>query len=161
MKYQHLTLGSQFPPLVEGKLRFYQTAYCPFAHRCRLAMVVKNIPFDAIDVNTDRRPEWFVDPLKTIPCLYIDKDQVFIDSQPIGEYLEKAYPQVKLNPSDHKEMIEEFSQVQMCFYKCIKETDPQYLENLFKALDNFEGKLKDDYFGGFSSFKFSTKLDDY
>ena len=59
MNYKHLTKGSAFPPLIEGKLRFYQTAYCPFAHRCRLALHAKNVKYDPVDINTDNMPEWF------------------------------------------------------------------------------------------------------
>ena len=58
MEYKHLKKGSAFPAFVEGKLRYYQTAHCPLAHRCRLALYAKNIDFEVVDIHWDNQPEW-------------------------------------------------------------------------------------------------------
>lgn len=54
-----------------------------------------------VNVNLNKRPEWYNDVLHagTVPVLYQD-EKVISGSMPIAEYLEEAYPQPRLLPSD-------------------------------------------------------------
>lgn len=52
--------GSEKPAEVEGHARLYSMAYCPFAHRIRLVLSLKQIPHDIVNINLQSKPQWFL-----------------------------------------------------------------------------------------------------
>lgn len=52
--------GSEKPTEVEGQGRLYSMAYCPFAHRIRLVLSLKQIPHDIVNINLQNKPQWFL-----------------------------------------------------------------------------------------------------
>ena len=38
----------------------YNMRFCPFAERTMLLLLAKNIPFDVVNINLKKKPEWFV-----------------------------------------------------------------------------------------------------
>ncbi|KAK8787993.1 hypothetical protein V5799_022233 [Amblyomma americanum] len=75
--------------------------FCPYALRALLVLKAKGVDHEVVNVNLRNRPEWYneVLPAGTVPVLYQD-DKVISGSMPIAEYLEEAYPQPHLLPTD-------------------------------------------------------------
>ncbi|MHB1232379.1 MAG: glutathione S-transferase family protein [Burkholderiales bacterium] len=84
-----------------NKLQFYSADVCPFAHRVRLALHEKVIAHELISVDLENIPDWYyeISPTGRAPLLK-QGDQVIWESTVINEFLEDAYPERPLLPSD-------------------------------------------------------------
>ena len=71
----HLAAGSAPPQVDPDKVIVYNMRYssnlipfyfkllsrfCPFAERTILVLLAKNIPFEVVNINLKRKPEWFL-----------------------------------------------------------------------------------------------------
>ncbi|KAL3243589.1 hypothetical protein MRX96_020182 [Rhipicephalus microplus] len=128
-----LETGSKLPPLVPGKLRLYSMRFCPYAQRALLMLKAKGLDHEVVNVNLARRPEWYNDvlPAGTVPVLYQD-EKVISGSMPIAEYLEEAYPQPRLLPSD----------------PYLKALDRSFLDSALACASLIGSISKTTYFGG-------------
>ncbi len=73
---------------------------CPYVQRAAIVLSEKGIPFERVDIDLARKPDWFlkVSPLGKTPVLLVDGQPIF-ESAVICEYLdETASPQ--LHPQD-------------------------------------------------------------
>lgn len=52
-------IGSLDPARVGGLLRLYSMVYCPFAERPLLILKAKKLPFEIVNINLVRKPEWY------------------------------------------------------------------------------------------------------
>ncbi|KAI7805545.1 glutathione S-transferase omega-1-like [Triplophysa rosa] len=118
--------GSAAPgPVPKDHIRLYSMRFCPFAQRTRLVLHAKGIKHDIININLKNKPDWFLEknPLGLVPVLETQSGQVIHESPITCEYLDEAYPQKKLLPSDpfqkaqQKMLLEDFSKVTPFFYK--------------------------------------------
>ncbi len=80
------------------------SAVSPFVRKVRVAMALKGLAYDLTEISIFDPPDWFarVSPLKRIPVLR-DRERagaVLNDSSVIIAYLEAAYPEHPLYPSD-------------------------------------------------------------
>ena len=52
-------------------IELFSARVCPFAHRSRLALMEKNLPFTLIDIDLRNKPDWYsqVNPAGTVPAL--------------------------------------------------------------------------------------------
>jgi glutathione S-transferase len=88
-----------------------------------------------------------------VPCLQFDDGRVIPESLIVSEYLDNAYPETKLTPSDpyikaqHQLIVESFSKVITIFYRVYR-GDSTATPDLMEALETFEKKLESKYFGG-------------
>uniref|UniRef100_A0A131YHK9 Glutathione S-transferase n=1 Tax=Rhipicephalus appendiculatus TaxID=34631 RepID=A0A131YHK9_RHIAP len=155
-----LETGSKLPPLVPGKLRLYSMRFCPYAQRALLMLNAKGLDHEVVNVNLARRPEWYNDvlPAGTVPVLYQD-EKVISGSMPIAEYLEEAYPQPRLLPSDPylKALDRSFLDSALACASLIgsismkRGSKEEHWANFIKKIGLFEkelGKRKTTYFGG-------------
>lgn len=155
-----LETGSKLPPLVPGKLRLYSMRFCPYAQRALLMLKAKGLDHEVVNVNLLKRPEWYNDvlPAGTVPVLYQD-EKVISGSMPIAEYLEEAYPQPRLLPSDPylKALDRSFLDVALPCTTLIgsislkRGSKEEHWANFVKKIALFEkelGKRKTTYFGG-------------
>jgi glutathione S-transferase len=73
----------------------------PYAHRTRLVLAEKNIPYDLIECDLGNKPKDLLqlNPYGKVPVL-VDGDAVVYESAIIDEYLEEKYPHVPLMPKD-------------------------------------------------------------
>lgn len=46
-------LGSEKPAEVKGQARLYSMKYCPFSHRVRLVLALKQIPHDVVNIKPE------------------------------------------------------------------------------------------------------------
>jgi glutathione S-transferase len=82
-------------------LKLYTSQVCPFAHRCRLALAFKGLSHQRIEIDLAEMPPWYLDlsPNKKVPLLD-DSGQKVWESAIINEYIEEAYPQQPLWPTE-------------------------------------------------------------
>ncbi|MBD2072045.1 glutathione S-transferase family protein [Leptolyngbya sp. FACHB-671] len=81
------------------EIELYSAALCPFAHRTRLALIEKGLPFKLIEIDLRNKPENFkeISPYGKVPVLKHGKNRVW-ESAIINEYLEETFPERPLLP---------------------------------------------------------------
>ncbi|XP_062375063.1 glutathione S-transferase omega-1-like [Sardina pilchardus] len=132
-------------PVPKGHIRLYSMRFCPFAERARLVLHAKGIKHETININLKDKPEWFLEknPLGLVPTLETVNGQVIYESPITCEYLDEAYPEKKLLPSDpfekaqQKMLLEHYSKVTPYFYKI-----PMGRKN-GEDVSGLEGELKE------------------
>jgi glutathione S-transferase len=82
-------------------IEIYSAALCPFAHRSRLTMVEKGIPFQLIEIDLLNKPANFLDisPYGKVPVLKHGEHRVW-ESAIVNEYLEETFPEPPLLPKE-------------------------------------------------------------
>ncbi|KAF2894923.1 hypothetical protein ILUMI_11245 [Ignelater luminosus] len=157
----HLAKGSTQPPKVEGKLRLYSMEFCPFAERPRLILLAKNLPHDIVNVHLKNKPDWIFDlhPEGKVPALDTGSE-VVIESLDVCDYLDEKYPEPPLYPQDKerreqdKQLIKEFDELIVFYYKAVYNENgdsyEKHLQNLLPRVQKLEDELKKrgTYFGG-------------
>nr|XP_012229689.1 PREDICTED: pyrimidodiazepine synthase-like [Linepithema humile] len=161
MTTKHLSAGSVPPPLVPGKIRLYSMRFCPYAQRIHLVLDAKRIPYDTVYVNLTVKPDWLIEknPSNKVPCIELENGDILYESLIIADYLDDAYPEDKLYPSNSlakakdKLLIERFNAVIATMHKgFVQETFDQ--EVYSEALANLEifdrelAKKGTPFFGG-------------
>ncbi|KAJ7325176.1 hypothetical protein JRQ81_018196 [Phrynocephalus forsythii] len=120
--------GSPAPgPVPDGVIRLYSMRYCPFAQRTRLVLAAKGINHETVNINLKNKPDWFFEknPFGLVPVLETSKGQLIYESPITCEYLDEAYPEKKLYPTDpyekarQKMLLEHFSKIPALSYKCL------------------------------------------
>lgn len=84
-----------------GKPVLYSMAVCPYAQRTEILLRVKNIPYDAIQIEISQpRPAALlaVNPLGKVPVL-VHHGKALNESSIINEYLDEIYPETPLLPA--------------------------------------------------------------
>jgi len=159
MSLKHLTTGSTNPPLQGDTLRVYSMRFCPFAQRTRLVLAHLKVPHEVVNVNLQKKPEWFLakTPNAQVPVLE-QGSKVIYESAICDEYLEEVYGSHTLLPADPylkakaKILIDGFSKVTDKFYPVLKEQTEEEkkaaVEALQKVLKTYEDALHQKYFGG-------------
>ncbi len=82
-------------------IEIYSAALCPFAHRARLALLEKGVPFKLIEIDLQNKPANFSDisPYGKVPVLKHGNHRVW-ESAIINEYVDDAFPEHSLLPKD-------------------------------------------------------------
>ena len=79
---------------------------CPYVQRAAIALAEKNVPFERVVIDLDRKPDWFlaISPLGKVPLLRLARpdgsEAVLFESNVICEYLEETQPGPRLHPQD-------------------------------------------------------------
>ncbi|KAM3912885.1 glutathione S-transferase omega-1-like [Leptodactylus fuscus] len=160
-----LAKGSAAPgPVPEGSIRLYSMRFCPFAQRARLVLAAKGIKHEVVNINLKSKPDWFLEksPFGLVPSLETSDGKIIYESAVVCDYLDEAFPGVKLTPSDpyekaqQKILLEHFSQVTTAMYKILfakrdnqdtTELKAQFFEK-FKKFEETLTKRNTRYFGG-------------
>lgn len=84
-----------------SKLTLISHTLCPYVQRVAIALAEKGIPVERIYIDLAAKPDWFtaISPLGKVPLLQIGDDVLF-ESAAICDYLEDAYPQHPLHPTN-------------------------------------------------------------
>lgn len=159
--------GSSCPPLVPGSLRVYNMKYCPYAQRSLLTLALKNVTFDLVNINLMRKPTWFLERaiLGKVPVLELADGRTLGESLINMDYLDEAYPQPRILPTDpwkkaqEKVWVEIFGLTIMKIFKLFaasakkdaKDVHEQLLQQLEEDLDKLDAELASrgtTFFGG-------------
>lgn len=80
-------------------IELFSARVCPFAHRSRLALMEKGIPFRLVEIDLRNKPSWYqeVSPAGAVPAL---RQGGFLlqESLVINEYVDELAPQPPLLP---------------------------------------------------------------
>ncbi|XP_059179588.1 glutathione S-transferase omega-1-like [Physella acuta] len=160
MSQKSYSTGSTFPPTKPGVLRLYSMRFCPYAQRTRMVLAHKNIPYETINVNLTKKPEWFFEknPLGLVPILELD-DKIVFESTATSEWLDDVYPQNRLQPSDpytrawDRILLEYYGKITTAFYGFMRQPEERekHLEDFLKHFAFYEGVLSKRgglFFGG-------------
>lgn len=73
-----------------------------FLHVTSLSMRCLIFRYDIVNVNLTHKPEWLIEksPLNKVPCIELEGGETVYESLIIADYLDEAYPQNKLYPSN-------------------------------------------------------------
>jgi len=155
------TTGSTCPALAANALRLYSMRFCPYAERTRLVLAHLNIPHEVVNINLQKKPEWFFtkNPLGLVPVLEKD-DKLVYESTVCDEYLEEVYGSHGLLPADPyqkarvKILMESVSKVTDKFYALLRARDKSEeekqkgIEEFRTVVKMYENNLQASYFGG-------------
>ena len=155
---KHLGPGSECPPLHnKQQMRLYSMIFCPYVQRVRIVLEAKKIPYEMINVKLRSQvPEWYtkINPTNQVPTLQLTDGRLIFESLVVSEYLEEAYPEVKLKLSDpyenaqNKLAMENFTKVVGQFYKTIMgDKEAAHLMGQFLN-EFFLCYMKNDFLGG-------------
>ena len=80
-------------------LKLYSARACPFAHRTRLVLAEKGVPFELVEIDLANKPSWFgnVSLYGKVPALE-HAGQRIVESAVINEYIEETFPEPRLLP---------------------------------------------------------------
>lgn len=84
-----------------SEIEIYSAALCPFAHRSRLTLLEKGIPFKLIEIDLQNKPANFLEisPYGKVPVLKHGNHRVW-ESAVVNEYLNDVFPEPPLLPQD-------------------------------------------------------------
>jgi len=84
-----------------AEIEIYSAVLCPFAHRSRLTLLEKGIPFKLIKIDLQNKPANFgeISPYGKVPVLKYGDHRVW-ESAIINEYLDEAFPERPLLPKE-------------------------------------------------------------
>jgi glutathione S-transferase len=82
-----------------SEIEIYSAVLCPFAHRSRLTLLEKRVPFKAIEIDLQNKPTNFaeISPYGKVPVLKHGDNRVW-ESAIINEYLDETFPEPPLLP---------------------------------------------------------------
>ncbi|MDX2270342.1 MAG: glutathione S-transferase family protein [Cyanobacteriota bacterium] len=82
-------------------LELYSAVVCPYAHRTRLVLLEKKIPFDLHEIDLQNKPPHFheISPYGKVPAIKQGEERVW-ESAIINEYLDEVFPDPPLLPTD-------------------------------------------------------------
>jgi maleylacetoacetate isomerase len=112
------------------------------AYRVRIALNLKNIPYDMVPIHLvkeggqNRRPEFrAVNPQMRVPALALSSGEVLIQSLAIMEYLDEVYPEPPLLPPEAlaRAHVRALAQLVACDIHPLNNLGPlRYLKNALK-----------------------------
>jgi len=124
-------------------LILYTAEVCPYAQRTRMVLGEKGVAYDAVEIDLDDKPDWFVamTPGQRVPVVKHD-DFVLGESATINEYLETVFDGIQLAPGDPK--------LQAVMRNEIKYFDsvflPAFYQFLFAQDSMRQDELRDDLY---------------
>ena len=88
-------------------IELFSARVCPFAHRSRLALMEKNLPFTLIDIDLHNKPDWFrqANPAGAVPALR-QGDFLLNESLVINEYINECCVEPPLLPATTQQRAE-------------------------------------------------------
>jgi glutathione S-transferase len=82
-------------------MELFSARVCPYAHRTRLVLIEKEIPFELIEIDFKDKPARFleVSPYGKVPAVVHDGATIY-ESAIINEYLDEAFKDPPMMPAD-------------------------------------------------------------
>ena len=135
-------------------IELFSARVCPFAHRCRLALMEKKIPFEVVEIDLRNKPSWYreITPTEAVPAL---RQGSFLlrESLIINEYVEDLAHQPALLPAAARKRAEARLWINFFdsrfvpgFYRLLKaqsdEDRASASEELLAVLSTLDGELQ-------------------
>ncbi len=123
-------------------MKLYSYFRSSAAYRVRIALNLKNIPYDMVPIHLvkeggfNRRPEYrAVNPQMRVPALALSSGEVLVQSLAIIEYLDEVYPEPPLLPPEAlaRAHVRALAQLVACDIHPLNNLGPlRYLKNALK-----------------------------
>jgi glutathione S-transferase len=115
-------------------MELFSNPICPYAHRTRLVLLEKNVPFDLIEIDLKNKPKRFLEVslYGKVPALVHEAHTIY-ESAIINEYLEEVFPNPPLMPRDPAERAKLRIWVDYC--------DDYFLSDHYALLKNQDAAL--------------------
>ncbi|MEZ4598235.1 MAG: glutathione S-transferase family protein [Syntrophotaleaceae bacterium] len=88
-------------------IELFSARVCPYAHRSRLALMEKGLPFELVEIDLRNKPAWYreINPFESVPAL---RQGSFLlrESLVINEYVEELTPEPPLLPAVPRQRAE-------------------------------------------------------
>jgi len=134
----HMVEGTQKPTPNPDQITVYNMRFCPFAERTILVLLAKGVPFDVININLTKKPEWFLEQtLGTVPVV-LHKDNIILESDITSDYIDELYPESKQTSSDpiqkamDRVLVTKYAKMVGSFYKTLFATEADVRASHFK-----------------------------
>jgi glutathione S-transferase len=84
-----------------ANVTLFSARACPFAHRTRLVLSHKAVPFELVEIDLQNKPAWFhtVSGYGKVPAIEHAGHRVW-ESAVVNEYLDEVFPDIPLLPTD-------------------------------------------------------------
>ncbi len=88
-------------------IELFSARVCPFAHRSRLALMEKHLPFTLVEINLRNKPDWYTElnPTGQVPTLR-QGEFVCRESLIINEYIDELVAETPLLPGSAQKRAE-------------------------------------------------------
>jgi glutathione S-transferase len=126
-------------------LKLISHKLCPYVQRAVIALTEKGVPFERIDIDLAKKPEWFlkISPLGKVPVLVVATERgevALFESNVICEYIEETQAGGGLHPADplvraeHRAWMEFGSALLSDLWGLETTTDPATFESKREAV---------------------------
>jgi len=161
----HLAEGSTPPQVDPDRVTVYNMRFCPFAQRTILVLLAKNIPFDVVNINLKKKPEWFLKETWGLVSVVRYKDNYIMESLINSDFIDELFPSHPLHPTDPFEkakgrlQVESFCKMNGPYYKMwyaaadsAEERSKQFsiIVSKLEEMDKELKRTKSKFFGGSS-----------
>jgi len=154
---KHLTKGSVEPTKsADGFVRLYSMRFCPYVERVAIALQLKKIPFEVVNLSLQEKPEWYLakNPLGKVPSIE-HKGKILYESLVIVDYLDETFNTGKrIVPTDPYEkatqrmLVERLSGVLGLHQWLRNREDEAARKKVFDGIELYESLLQQPFFAG-------------
>jgi glutathione S-transferase len=84
-------------------VKFYWNPVCPFCAIVHIALKLKGVQYEAVEVSLENTPQWYIDtinPTGELPSLEVSPGVIIRESILIAEYVNEGFTGPALTPSD-------------------------------------------------------------
>merc|ERR1712079_997887 len=105
--------------------------FCPFAQRTMLVLLEKKVPFNVVNINLSKKPEWFLANTWGTVSVVRHKGAHIMESLVNSDYIDELFPETQLHSKDPLEkaqgrlLVEKFSKIIPKFYGILKAERPE------------------------------------
>ncbi|OQV23213.1 putative Glutathione S-transferase omega-2 [Hypsibius exemplaris] len=139
-------------------LVLYSMRFCPYCHRVRLVLAAKKIPYEIINIDVTKKPQWFLNrnPLGKIPTLQEPDGTLIYESLLVAEYLDEKFSSGgKLLPANLTARVQQKMLLEVVNEKFIRKyrpdrckSDEKNRNESVEGLMEVETMLRSDFFSG-------------
>ena len=145
---RHMITGDKEPsPPGKDVLRVYGMKFCPFVERLKLVLAAKGIEHETVNINLQKKPDWFwiKNPRGTVPV--IEKNhEIIYESDITSEYVDAVYEgKQKVTEDDPalkakgKILLGDLKTAGGAFYSFQKATDDEARNEAFPWIHTLNG----------------------
>lgn len=88
------------PGVLVSNVKLFSARACPYAHRTRLVLAEKQVPFELVEIDLQNKPSWFDSTISAygkVPALQHGSVHLW-ESAVVNEYLNEVFPTPALLP---------------------------------------------------------------
>jgi len=124
----HLAEGDLEPEADPDKVTVLNMRFCPFAHRTILVLLSKNMPFDVVNINLKKKPEWFLKNTSGATSVVKYRGKYIMESLVNSDFVDELDPSTPIHSKDPLEkalgrlFIDKAAKIAGPFYNIMRAT---------------------------------------